>query len=208
MLTVNVIDRKRNVIDKIDVNAALFQGPINRLLVSDAIRAQLANLREGNAATKTRSEVNFTNKKIYRQKGTGRARHASRKAPIFVGGGTVFGPHPRDFSITLPQKMRKLALLSLLRLKWKQGKILVAGDLQFKAPKTKDAVGYFKDLAVSEAVVVLDEKNEPVQKSIRNMPRFHTTLQQGLRLLDLARSDYVVFTPEALRGIEERVLGK
>ena len=95
MLSVDVIDKKRSVVGKIDVRDELLKGPINRLLLSDVVRAQLANAREGNAATKTRGDVNFTTKKVYKQKGTGNARHGSRKAPTYVGGGTVFGPHPR-----------------------------------------------------------------------------------------------------------------
>ena len=207
MLVVDVLDRKRNVVGKIDVKEALLKGPINRLVLSDVVRAQLANARQGNAATKTRSEVSFSTRKIYRQKGTGNARHGSRKAPTFVGGGTVFGPHPRDYTVALSKKVRRLAFLSALRLKWKDGKVLIVNDLTFSQPKTKEAVRYFRDLEINNAVVVLPSKVESIEKSIRNIPHFSTTLPEGIRVLDLLKSDYLVFSPEALKSIENRLLG-
>lgn len=207
MLSIDVINRKRQVVDKIEVREALFQGPVNRLLLSDVVRVQLRNLREGNAATKTRADVNLTNRKIYRQKGTGQARHSSRKAPIFVGGGTVFGPHPRDYAVVLPQKVRRFAFLSALRLKWKEGKVLVIKDLSFKEPKTKEALGYFKDLGVPQALVILNNRDDAVTKSIRNIPLFSTVMSQGVRVLDLVKSDYVLCTPDALKHLEARILG-
>lgn len=203
-MMVDVINRKRKVVEQIQVHPELLQGPINRLIMSDAVRAQLANLRQGNAATKTRGDVNLTNRKIYRQKGTGNARHGSRKAPVFVGGGTVFGPHPRDYTIALPKKMRSLAFLSALRLKFKEGKFLIVNDLSFAKPKTKDAGAYFTDLAVSNAAVVLPVEDNATAQSIRNIPHLRVAMPQGLSLLDLFKSDYVVVTPESLRSIESR----
>lgn len=207
MLAVDIIDRNRKVVGKVEVNEALLKGPINRLVVSDAVRAQLANLREGNAATKTRADVSFSTRKIYRQKGTGNARHGSRKAPTFVGGGTVFGPHPRDYTITLPKKMRRLAFLHALRLKWKEGKILVVKDLIFSQPKTKDAARYFQDLAVKNAAIVIAEKSDATVKSFQNIPYLSVFQTEGVRLLDLLKSDYLVCSPDALKGFEARLLG-
>ncbi len=207
MTAVSVVNRKREKLSTLEVESALLEGVINRLALSDCVRAQLANLREGNASTKTRGDVNGSTKKRVRQKGTGGARHGSWKAPIFVGGGTVFGPHPRDYSISLPKKLRQLGFLSALRLKWKDGQVLVVGDLSFAKPKTQEAAQYFSDLAVRSATVVLGSRDEAVQKSIRNIPFLTTVLADGVRLLDVMRREYVVFTPDALKRLESRVLG-
>ena len=145
-LKLSVYDTKGKVVESISLPKEIFNVKINNQLMAQAVRVFLANQRRGTVKTKSRGEVNKTTKKVYKQKGTGRARHGAMSAPIYVGGGVAFGPRPRDYSLSLPQKMKKAALFSALSSKLKDGEIKVLTGLEKIQPKTKLMVNVIKNL--------------------------------------------------------------
>ena len=154
-VTVNVIDMKGKVVESMSLPAEIFAAKVNPTLMAQAVRVYLANQRRGTVATKTRGEVDGSTRKIYRQKGTGRARHGSVRAPIFVGGGLVFGPKPRDYSMSLPRKMRRAALFSALTAKLNSGELKVIRGLEGIEPKTKVMYAVLKEVAEGKNPSVL-----------------------------------------------------
>jgi large subunit ribosomal protein L4 len=169
------------------------------------VRVYLANQRQGTASTKTRSEVSGSTRKIYRQKGTGRARHGDIKAPIFVGGGVVFGPKPRDYSLKLNKKQKKKALLEALVYQFKQGKLLIYDNelLQIK-PKTKNLSSFLEknDLAKEKKLIVLPkmEKNNLILAG-RNIPNLNFTSLESLNAYNLLVSQKVIFLEDAFNNL-------
>ena len=152
----------------------IFGAKINDSLMSQAVRVYLANQRQGTVKTKDRGEVNKTTKKIYQQKGTGRARHGSKRAPIFVGGGLAFGPRPRDFSLNLSKKMKTLALFSALSSKLKDNEIKIVKGLETVIPKTKIMAGVLKSLGIEDKRILLvmpkaGKESESVYRASRNI---------------------------------------
>jgi len=167
----------------------------------------LANARLGTHKTKTRGEVSGGGRKPWRQKGTGRARHGSIRAPQWRGGGTVFGPRPRSYRQKMPKKMRHLAYKSALSVKAKEGQIIVLDKLEMPEPKTKAMAALLDALAVdSSALILLPERNENVEKSARNLPGVKTLRAQYLNVRDLLGYDYLVMPLGALEVIES-ILG-
>src|SRR5512136_782950 len=151
-------------VGEVDLPAAIFEVEPNVALMHQALTRQLANARQGTAKTKTRGEVNGSTKKMWKQKGTGRARQGSRKAPHWRKGGTVFGPHPRSYYQAMPKKMRRAALRSALSVKAGKQQIVVVDKLEMAAPKTRDFVAFLDAVRVpSNALVLLPERNENVE---------------------------------------------
>ncbi len=176
-------------------------------VMHQALVRQLANARQGTHSTKTRGEVVGTTAKWYRQKGTGRARHGSRKAPIFVGGGVVFGPKPRKYTKKMPKKMRRLALRSALSVKAAADQIIVLDELVFEKPKTKQMTQVLDSLNIDgSAVVLLPERNENVEKSITNLADVKYLRAGYLNVRDLLGYDYIIM-PKAALEIIEGILG-
>src|SRR3989338_2709122 len=150
-LNASVFDIKGKVAGHIELPSEIFGAKVNNSLMSQAVRVYLANQRQGTVKTKDRGEVNATTKKIWQQKGTGRARHGSKRAPLFVGGGVAFGPKPRDFSLTISKKMKKNALFSALSSKLKENEIKILKGLEAVTPKTKIMNGILKNLGIEES---------------------------------------------------------
>ena len=176
-------------------------------VMHQALVRQLANARLGTHKTKTRGEVSGGGRKPWRQKGTGRARHGSIRAPQWRGGGTVFGPRPRSYRQKMPKKMRHLAYKSALSVKAKEGQIIVLDKLEMPEPKTKAMAALLGALAVdSSALILLPERNENVEKSARNLPGVKTLRAQYLNVRDLLGYDYLVMPLGALEVIES-ILG-
>ncbi len=177
----------------------------NTALVHQAVVTTLANQRQGTADTKTRGEVKHTTKKLFRQKGTGRARQGMRSAPHWKGGGVAFGPHPRDYSISLPKKMRRKALLSALSAKVADGGVLIVEALEFTQPQTKAAVGVLKALQITDmrVMLVLEALNEPVMLSFRNLPNVAITTADKLGTYDVLLADRLLFTKDAIACLQE-----
>ena len=178
----SVYDTKGKVVESISLPKEIFNAKINNQLMAQAVRIYLSNQRRGTVKTKSRGEVNKTTKKAYRQKGTGRARHGAMSAPIYVGGGVAFGPRPRDYSLTFPQKMRKASLFSALSAKLKDGEIRILTGLEKMAPKTKIMAQVLKDLSLEAKnkrllLVISDSTKEGnVRKAAGNI--------KGLSILD------------------------
>jgi large subunit ribosomal protein L4 len=190
-------------VGEVELPEVIFEVEPNTALMHQALTRQLANARQGNAQTKTRGEVNGSTKKMWKQKGTGHARQGSRKAPHWRKGGTVFGPHPRSYTQAMPLKMRRAALRSALSVKAKAQQIIVLDRLEMDAPKTKTLSAVLDALAIpSSALVLLPEKNENVEKSVRNLPDVKYLRAQYLNIRDLFGYETVVMPVGALQVIQ------
>jgi large subunit ribosomal protein L4 len=176
----SVFDTKGKVVESISLPKEIFGAKINNQLMAQAVRVFLSNQRRGTVKTKSRGEVNKTTKKVYRQKGTGRARHGAMSAPIYVGGGVAFGPRQRDYSLTFPQKMKKASLFSALSAKLKDGEIKVLTGLEKIEPKTKLMVNVIKNLNLEEKnkklLLITSAETGNILKAGRNI--------KGLSILD------------------------
>lgn len=190
-------------VETIELPGAIFEAPINTALMHQALVRQLANARQGTAKTKTRGEVNGSTRKMWRQKGTGRARQGSRKAPHWRKGGTVFGPIPRSYRQAMPKKMRRAALRSALSVKAGDQQIVVVDKLEMAVPKTRDFVNVLAALAVpSTALVLLPERNENVERSIANLPGVKYLRANYLNVRDLLHYETIILPRGALTVIE------
>src|SRR5258706_2333966 len=165
-----VVSQRNEPVGEIGLPAELFGGPVRRHLLYETVKMQLANRRSGTAATKTRAYVRGGGKKPWRQKGTGRARAGSSRSPLWVGGATIFGPQPRDYSYRLPASARKAALRSALAAKVRDGKLLVLDKIALEAPKTKLLAKLVADLQVRSALIVIPERDEALERAAHNLP--------------------------------------
>jgi len=194
-------------VGQIDLRDDIFGIEPHPAVMHQALVRQLANRRMGTHKTKSRGEVNRSKAKWYRQKGTGRARHGSRNAPIFVGGGIAHGPQPRSYEQRMPRKMRRLALRSALSAKAAEQRIVVLDGMEFEAPKTRAVVDALRNLNVdSSAVILLPERNENLERSANNLPDVKTLRAHYLNVYDLLKYDYLIMPTGALAVVEE-ILG-
>jgi large subunit ribosomal protein L4 len=188
-----------------ELPAALFECEVNEHLLYEAVKAFRANQRQGSASTKERSDVRGGGKKPYRQKGTGRARAGTIRSPIWKGGGVVFGPHPRDYRIDLPRKMRRGALLSALSSRAGDGDIMIIDDVELNEPKTKAIAAILKNMDSSgkKVLFLLDAPKEAVVKSARNIPGVKIVLGRQVSVYDVLWADKIVITEPAIQKMEE-----
>jgi len=185
----------------------VFGAEINKDLLYRTVRMQRLNRRQGTSSTKTRGEVRGGGRKPWRQKGTGRARAGSRRSPIWVGGGTVFGPKPRSYNIKLTKKMLKKALSSALSDRAKDEKIALVDHIGFETPKTKDAISLITRLGMTGTTLVVvgaGEYNRAVKKSFSNLPGVKCLACAGINVYDILRHEGLVLTNEALDELKER----
>jgi large subunit ribosomal protein L4 len=202
-MQVSVLDQTGKEIQKIDLPPDIFEVEINTGLMHQAYVRQMANARLGTHNTLGRGEVNLTKAKWYRQKGTGRARHGARSAPIFVGGGSAHGPHPRKYTKDMPKKMRRQAIRSALSALARDQQLIIVDQLALDAPKTKDMKAILGALAGdSKALVLLAEGNENVQRSVNNLPNARTLRANYLNIRDLLGHDKVIIPLDALEVIK------
>ena len=181
----------------------IFAVPVNEGLMHQALVRQLANARQGTHKTKTRGEVSGGGRKPWRQKGTGRARQGSTRAPHWPGGGTVFGPTPRSYRQKMPRKMRRLALRSALSVKVAGSQLKVLDALEMSEPKTKDVVRILESLGVgSSALILLPQSDEVILRSVRNLPKVQTLVAQYLNVRDLLKYDTILMPLASLEVIE------
>ena len=192
-------------VGEVELNDAVFAAPINTSLMHQALMRQLANARLGLHKTKERGEVAGGGRKPWRQKGTGRARQGSIRAPNFIGGGVVFGPRPRKYTQALPKKMQRAALRSALSVKADAGQIVVIDGVQASEYKTRSMVNMFSALGVSDSrvLMVLNEKSEHVFRSTANLPKITTVLSSYINVRDLLGHDVVVLSSDAVTHIEQ-----
>ena len=203
MAQVTVYNKEGKEVDKLELNDAVFGVEINEHLVHMAVVAQLANKRQGTQKAKTRSEVSGGGKKPWRQKGTGHARQGSTRAPQWKGGGMVFAPTPRDYTIRLNKKEKRAALKSALTSRVNENKFIVVDDLSFDVIKTKNFKAVLDNLKVSKALVVLDAGSNNAALSARNLPTVKTAQVNTINVYDILKYNTVVATKAAVANIEE-----
>lgn len=208
-LSAEVIDLAGKVVDTMSLPEAMFGARVNKPLMAQAVRVYLANQRAGSASTKTRGEVIGSTKKIYRQKGTGRARHGAAKAPIFVHGGVAHGPKPTDYSLTMPQKMRQKALFSALSTKLKDNTLKIVTGVEKMEPKTKNFAAFLKAAQLDtkkSVLVVLPEKSVTVTRSIRNIDGLTYVMATQLNTYDVLTNQTVLVLKDAVGTMEKHFL--
>ncbi len=179
------IDGKEN--GTIELNDAVFNVEVSTGSIYHAIRNELANRRVGTACTKTRAEVNYSNTKPYKQKGTGNARRGDKKSPISVGGGTIFGPKPRDYSYSIPKKVKRLAMKSLLTLGIKEERLVVVDDFTSENGKTKDIVSIVKAFGVDKerTLIIMKDDDSMIRRAAKNIPNVHVQAYDKLSAKEL-----------------------
>ena len=203
MANVAVLNMEGKEVGTIELNDAVFGVKVNEHLVHMAVVAQLANKRQGTQKAKTRSEVSGGGRKPWRQKGTGHARQGSTRAPQWTGGGVVFAPTPRDYTIRLNRKEKRLALKSALTSRVQEKKLIVLEDLKFDEIKTKKMQAVLEALNVSRALVILNENDQNVVKSARNIENVRTALTNTINVYDILKYNTVIVTKAAVATIEE-----
>lgn len=202
MANMQVIDQKGKAAGNVDLNEKVFGIEPNEAVVFDAIIRQRAGKRQGTSAVKNRSAVRGGGRKPWRQKGTGRARQGSIRAPQWRGGGVVFGPTPRSYKMNMPRKARRLAMKSVLSQKVADNELVVLDQLTLAAPKTKDLKAVLDSANINgKVLVVSDEKN--VQLSGKNLPKVKVVPVNGLNVVDAVNYDTLVLTQDAIKRIEE-----
>jgi len=201
MATLPVYNLRREEVGKIEVSDEVFGVTVNRHLFYEVVKWQLAKRRVGTAHTKGRAQVRGGGAKPYKQKGTGRARQGSRRAPNHVGGGTVHGPKPRSYAYALPKKMRRGAILSALSLRAQEGRLVVVQDLNLGEVKTKKAAEIFEKL-VGQYALVVEGENRELTLSVRNLPRVKYLALEGLNVFDILKYPNLVVTEAMVRRIE------
>ena len=204
MPKINIYNQNGEKVGTIDLNPTIFSAKINEQLMAQAVRVRLANARLGTVKTKGRGEVSGGGKKPWRQKGTGRARHGSIRSPLWVGGGHAHALRPRDFSLKIPKKMKRLALFSALTKKLNEGKIFVLDKLSLKEIKTKIMAETLQKLPIAEKVlVVLPEKNQEIELSLHNLPKKKSLEARLLNTYDVLNYESIVLLKESLKVLEE-----
>ena len=203
MANVSVYNMEGKEVGAIELNDAVFGVEVNEHLVHMAVVAQLANKRQGTQKAKTRSEVSGGGRKPWRQKGTGHARQGSTRAPQWTGGGVVFAPTPRDYTIRLNKKEKRLALKSVLTNCVNENKFIVLDELKFDEIKTNKMQAVLDALNVSNALVVLNENDTNVVKSASNIANIQTALTNTINVYDILKYNTVVVTKDAVKTIEE-----
>ena len=203
MLKVDVLNMEGKKVGDIELAESVFGVEVNEVVVHSALVNYLANQRQGTQSTKTRAEVRGGGKKPWKQKGTGRARQGSIRAPQWFKGGIALGPKPRSYKFAIPKKMRQLAIKSVLTSKVKDGNLVVVDKLELNEIKTKNMVNVLNSLNVKKALIMLNDKNLNVQASSRNIENVKTTLVNTINVYDLLKYDSLVITQEAIKKIEE-----
>ena len=203
MANVSVFNMEGKEVGTLELNDAVFGVEVNEHLVHMAVVAQLANKRQGTQKAKTRSEVSGGGRKPWRQKGTGHARQGSTRAPQWKGGGVVFAPTPRDYTIRLNKKEKRAALKSALTSRVNENKFVVVDELKFDEIKTKSFKAVMDNLKVSKALVVLDTNDQNTVLSARNLPEVKTSLVNTINVYDILKYNTVVATKAAVASIEE-----
>jgi large subunit ribosomal protein L4 len=205
MPKIRVYNLDRSDVGELELSDAVFGANVNEALFYDVVKAQLASRRAGTASTKGRSEVAGSKQKIYRQKGTGGARHGTKRAPTMVGGGQSHGPTPRDYSYRPTRKMRLGALRGALSLKLNEGRLLVVDDFELNEIKTKKLAEVLGKLQVGRSAIIVDAKNnDKLRMSARNLPSFQFLPPEGVNLYDLLRHESLVLTKSAVEALEKR----
>jgi len=205
MPTIKILDLTNKEVGEVELNDMVFGVPLNEPLIHEAVRSYQASRRAGTSATKTRGDVSGAGRKLWRQKGTGRARVASLRSPLWKGGGNVHGPQPRDWSYNLPKKMRKRAMCSAISERLREGNLVIVNELKFDSPKTRDFINTLGSLKLSGKTLIVDSlKNTNLMLASRNVQTTKVVNSYGVNIYDLINHQKLVLTPrtvEELTGI-------
>lgn len=202
---VPLYSQARQAVGEVELSGAVFSQPLRSHLLYETVKMQRANRRRGTHATKTRAFVSGGGKKPWKQKGTGRARQGSTRAPQWVGGATVFGPLPRDYSYRLPATARRKAICVALSAKNREGRLVVVDHLTVESGKTKDMVKAMAALDVRSALLVVAAHDEKLERAARNLPKIKVIQVAGVNVYDLLAHEHVVLTADAVKSLEERL---
>ncbi len=207
-MKVDVYNLKREKVGELDLADEVFGADVKEHLIHEVVTSQLASKRAGTRAAKERAAVRGSSKKLFKQKGTGRARHGSARAPIFVGGGRAHPPKPQDWSHRPPRRVRASALKSALSLLTKEGRLTVVDKIELEAAKTKLLAGVLDALKASNKTLVVDGKdNDSLRLSIRNMSSNAFLPPEGVNVYDLLRHDHLIMSKDAAKALEARCMG-
>jgi len=202
MSTFAVYDIENRKVSDTELDDRVFSAEINPSLFYDVVRMTLASQRKGSAATKNRALVRGGGAKPWRQKGTGRARAGSRRSPLWKGGGTIFGPMPRDYSFSLPKKMKRAALRAALSLKRQEGKLILLEDLPLEGFKTRQVLEVLKRFQANDALIVTNDKRTLLERSARNIPKVQVLRCEGLNVYDILNHEYLILLSPAVQRIQ------
>lgn len=203
MLKVSIKNIKGQNVGEVELSESVFGVEPNAAVLHAYVKAYLANQRQGTQSALTRAEVRGGGIKIYRQKGTGRARHSSNRAPIFTHGGVVFAPKPRDYRLSVNKKVKRIAMKSALTSKVNDNDIIVYDKLDIENPKTKEMVKVLNAMNVGKALIVLSDKDEIVERAARNIPGVKTTLVSTLNVYEILKYNTLILTKDSVAKIEE-----
>jgi len=207
MAVVNVINSKAQKVSQIDLVDAIFNIPVKGSILHEVVTMQLARRRSGSASVKHRSDVKGSGRKLFRQKGTGRARRGDIKSPLLRGGGSTFGPDPRSYAYKVPKKVRRLALKMALSSKLKEENLVVLDEFGLDTIKTREFVKVMNALNTKNALIITEKKNENLELSARNVPNIKVLRVEGLNVYDILKYDNVVLFESSIKSIEGRLLG-
>ena len=202
MTTLAVYDIGHQKISDIELDDRIFDAKIDRSLFHEVVRKSLASQRKGSASTKNRTLVRGGGAKPWRQKGTGRARAGSRRSPLWRGGGTIFGPMPKDYAFNIPQKVRRAALKAALSLKRQEGKLILLDKFSLEGFKTKQVLDILRKFQVEDALIVTDEKHFVLERSARNIPKIEVIHCGGLNVYDILNHQHLILLSLAAQKIE------
>lgn len=205
MAVLDVKNIKGEAVSKVELPDAIFQVPVKSEVLHQVITMQLANKRSQTASVKHRSDVRGSTRKLYRQKGTGRARRGDIKSPLLRGGGVIFGPDNRNYRFTVPKKIRKLALKMALSSKLTDDALVVLDAFALSRIKTRDFVQALKELRVKNALIVTDQKDETLERSSRNVPEIKVLRVEGLNVYDVMKHRTLILLEASIPGIQGRL---
>lgn len=208
MLNADIYNKENRPVDTIELPAEIFGVKIRKGMLHEVVRNHLANKRQGTAATKTRGDVSGGGKKPYRQKGSGRARAGSNRSPLWRGGGTVFGPHPRDYSYRIPKKVKWAALSTALTSRLSEGAVKVIDDISVSEPKTKHVMHFLGSLGLKKSIlIIVPDKREVLELAVRNIPDVSVTRVGELNVYSILRYKKLLITRDAIHRMKEVYLG-
>ena len=202
MTTLAVYDIGNQKVSDLELNDRVFDAKVNTALFYDVVRKDLASRRKGTASTKNRALVRGGGAKPWRQKGTGRARAGSRRSPLWRGGGTIFGPMPRDYSLSLNKKVRRAALRAALSLKRQEGKLILLNGFPMEGFKTRQVLDVLKKFQVQDALIVTDGSDPYLERSARNIPEIDVLRYEGLNVYDILNHEHLILLRPAVEKIE------
>ena len=197
-----VFDIEKNKVSEIELSDAVFDVEVNEAVLYEVVKMQMALRRRGTADTKERGEISGGGKKPWRQKGTGRARSGTSRSPLWRGGGTVFGPHPRDYSFKVPKKVRRKALMSALTLKYRGNQMVILRDFPLTEIKTKKFAEVVNRFGWEKVLIILDKSYPVLEKSSKNIKNVKMMRSEGLNVYDLLNYEHVVLLEPSVKLIE------